>query len=401
MVYLVKTNRRYNMSHVIVAGVGMTKFCKPGQQEPYRVMASKAINIALSDAGLSAVQIQQAYGAYIYGDSTCAQHAFYDVIQSGIPIINVNNNCSSGSTALFLARQAVLSGEVECALAFGFEEMQPGALGSGWNDRESPFDRAVPVLEKFNAPQGPLALQAFGAAGRHYMNQYGVDASIFAKVSAKSRSHAVNNPYSMFTKPLTWQDVMNDKVIYDGYMTRLMACPPTCGAAATIVCSEAFAKRNGISNGVKILAQAMATDTEKSWQDPIYAAGKGMTEMAASQVYNSASISPRDIDVIELHDCFTTNEVINYEALGLCPEGGAEEFIANGDNTYGGKYVIGPSGGLMSKGHPIGATGLAQCTELTWHLRGEAGARQVEGARLALQHNVGLGGAVVVTLYSK
>lgn len=389
------------MSNVIVAGVGMIKFCKPGQQEPYRVMAAKAINEALADAGIQAKQIQQAYGAYIYGDSTCAQHAFYDVIQSGIPVINVNNNCSSGSTALFLARQAVLSGEVDCALAFGFEEMQPGALGSGWDDRESPFDRAVPVLEKFNAPQGPLALQAFGAAGRHYMNKYNVEADIFAKVSAKSRSHAVKNPYSMFTKPLTFEEVLNDKVIYDGYMTRLMACPPTCGAAATIVCSEAFAKKQGITNGIKILAQSMATDTEKSWQDPIYAAGKGMTEMAAQQVYNSAGISPEDIDVIELHDCFTTNEVISYEGLGLCPEGGAEEFIANGDNTYGGKFVIGPSGGLMSKGHPIGATGLAQCTELTWHLRGQAGDRQVEGAKLALQHNVGLGGAVVVTLYGK
>ncbi|NQY89502.1 MAG: lipid-transfer protein [Colwellia sp.] len=389
------------MSHVIVAGVGMTKFCKPGQQEPYRVMAAKAINIALADAGIQANKIQQAFGAYIYGDSTCAQHAFYDVIQSGIPIINVNNNCSSGSSALFLARQAVLSGEVDCALAFGFEEMQRGALGSHWNDRESPFDRTTPVLAEYEAPQGPLALRAFGAAGRHYMNKYGVDADIFAKVSAKSRSHAVRNPYSMFTNPLTYEEVLNDKVIYDSYMTRTMACPPTCGAAATIICSERFAAKNGIANSVKILAQAMATDTEKSWQDPIYAVGKGMTERAAQQVYNKAGINPEDIDVIELHDCFTTNEVITYEGLGLCPEGGAAEFIANGDNTYGGKYVIGPSGGLMSKGHPIGATGLAQCTELTWHLRGQAGDRQVEGAKLALQHNVGLGGAVVVTLYGK
>jgi acetyl-CoA acetyltransferase len=389
------------MSHVIVAGVGMIKFCKPGQQQPYRVMAAQAINQALSDAGIAAAHIQQAYGAYIYGDSTCAQHAFYDVIQSGIPIFNVNNNCSSGSSALFLARQAVLSGEVDCALAFGFEEMQAGALGSHWDDRESPFDRAEPVLAQFEAPQGPLALRAFGAAGRHYMNKYDVEADIFAKVSAKSRSHAVRNPYSMFTKPLTYEDVLSDKVIYDGYLTRTMCCPPTCGAAATIVCSAAFAAKHGINSGVKILAQAMATDTEKSWQDPIYAIGKGMTEQAAQQVYNKAGINPEDIDVIELHDCFTTNEVITYEALGLCGEGGAAEFIANGDNTYGGKFVVGPSGGLMSKGHPIGATGLAQCTELTWHLRNQAGARQVAGARLALQHNVGLGGAVVITLYGK
>lgn len=387
------------MTNVRVAGVGMIPFCKPGHHEPYRVMAAKAIRLALTDAGLEAKSIGQAYGAYIYGDSTCAQHAFYDVCQSGIPVINVNNNCSSGSTALFLARQAVLSGQVECALAFGFEEMQPGALGSHWEDRESPFERLNPVLQQFNAPQGPIALRAFGAAGRHYMDKYQVGAEIFAKVAEKSRRHAINNPYSMFSSPLIYQQVLDDKVIYDNYLTRLMACPPTCGAAATIVCSEQFARQHGIASQVKILAQSMATDTEISWQDPIYAVGKAMTQQAAQQVYHDAGISPNDIDVIELHDCFTPNEVITYEALGLCPEGEAAQFIANGDNTYGGQFVIGPSGGLMSKGHPIGATGLAQCTELTWHLRGQAGNRQVEGARLALQHNVGLGGAVVVTLY--
>ncbi|MCT8987592.1 thiolase family protein [Shewanella phaeophyticola] len=149
------------MNKVRVAGVGMIPFCKPSQQPPYRVMAAEAITLALADAGLHAKTIGQAYGAYIYGDSTCAQHAFYDVIQSGIPIINVNNNCSSGSTALFLARQAVLSGQVECALAFGFEEMQPGALGSNWQDRESPFERLDPVLQQFNAPQGADCITCF------------------------------------------------------------------------------------------------------------------------------------------------------------------------------------------------------------------------------------------------
>jgi len=387
------------MTAVRVAGVGMIPFCKPGHHQPYRVMAAKAIRLALTDANLDAKLIEQAYGAYIYGDSTCAQHAFYDVIQSGIAIINVNNNCSSGSTALFLARQAVLSGQVDCALAFGFEEMQPGALGSHWTDRESPFERLDPVLQQFNAPQGPIALRAFGAAGRHYMDQYHVGADIFAKVAEKSRRHALQNPYSMFSTPLTYQQVLDDKVIYDSYLTRLMACPPTCGAAATIVCSEQFARKHGITSKVNIIAQAMATDTELSWQDPMYVVGKGMTQRAAEQVYHQAGIGPADIDVIELHDCFTPNEVITYEALGLCAEGGAAELIANGDNTYGGQYVIGPSGGLMSKGHPIGATGLAQCTELTWHLRGQAGNRQVDNAKLALQHNVGLGGAVVVTLY--
>ncbi|UJF20521.1 thiolase C-terminal domain-containing protein [Shewanella sp. OMA3-2] len=387
------------MTKVVIAGVGMMPFCKPGQHQPYRVMAANAIHLALADAGINAKQIQQAFGAYIYGDSTCAQHAFYDVIQSGIPIININNNCSSGSTALYLARQAVMSGEVECVLAFGFEEMQPGALGSHWQDRESPFTRIEPVLSQFNAPDGPIALRAFGAAGRHYMDKYNVTSDIFAKVAVKSRRHAMNNPYALLKMPLCAEQVLADKVIYDGYLTRLMACPPTCGAAAVIVCSDKFARQHGVSTKVRILAQAMATDNQDSWQDPINAVGRSMTQMAAKQVYNTAGISPLDVDVIELHDCFTPNEVITYEALGLCAEGEAERLITQGNNTYGGQFVIGPSGGLMSKGHPIGATGLAQCAELVWHLRGDAGNRQVINAWLALQHNVGLGGAVVVTLY--
>lgn len=387
------------MSRVIVAGVGMTQFQKPGKHQPYRVMAANAIKMAVEDAGITANQIEQAFAAYIYGDSTSGQHAFYDVIQSGIPVINVHNNCSSGSSALYLARQAVLSGEVECALAFGFEEMQPGALVSHWDDRESPFERVEPIYTQFNVPKGPIALRAFGSAGRHYMDKYNVDASLFAKVAVKSRAHAINNPYSLFNKSLTVADVLNDKVIFDDYLTRTMACPPTCGAAAAVICSESFAKRNGITHGVKILAQTMATDTQTSWQNPIASVGSDMTKRAASKAYDIAGVGPDDIDVVELHDCFTPNEIINYEALGLCPEGAAIELVEKNDNTYGGKFVIGPSGGLMSKGHPIGATGLAQCAELCWHLRDQAGKRQVTGARLALQHNIGLGGAVVVTIY--
>jgi acetyl-CoA acetyltransferase len=398
-----KGQRRKNMSgKAFVAGVDMVKFCKPGTQEPYRVMASKAIKGALKDAGIEVGSIQQAYGAYIYGDSTCAQYAFYDVGMTGIPIINVNNNCSSGSTALFLARQAVQSGAVDCALAFGFEEMQPGVLGSAWTDRESPFDMFQKNLDSMgNYPEGPMTLRTFGAAGAYYMEKYGAKPDIFAKVSVKSRSHAVNNPYSLFTAPLTVEQVLGDKVVYGDYLTRLMCCPPTCGAGAAVICSEAFAKKNGITKLVEIVAQAIATDTKATWDNPINLVGADMTRRGAELVYAQSGIGPKDVDVIELHDCFTTNEVITYEGLGLCPEGGATKFVDDGDNTYGGKYVINPSGGLMSKGHPIGATGLAQCTELVWQLRGEADKRQVKGAKVALQHNLGLGGAVVVTMYKK
>lgn len=388
------TNKAY------VAGVDMVKFKKPGEHEPYRVMASKAIKGALKDAGIAIDQVEQVYGSYIYGDSTCAQHALYDVGMTGIPVINVNNNCSSGSTALYLARQAVQAGVTDCALAFGFEEMQPGALGSHWDDRESPFDGLTENLSRLgDYDEAPLALRLFGSAGLYYMDKYDAKPDIFGKVSVKTRSHAVKNPFSLFTDSLTLEQVMGEKVLFGGYLTRLMCCPPTCGAAAAIVCSEAFAKKHGIGDLVEIVGQAMTTDTPQSKDNPIDLVGADMTRRAAEQVYQQSGLGPEDVDVVELHDCFTINEVITYERLGLCPEGEATKFIEDGDNTYGGKFVVNPSGGLMSKGHPIGATGLAQCTELVSQLRGKAEKRQVEGAKVALQHNLGLGGAIVVTMY--
>ena len=391
------------MTQAHIIGVGMIPFAKPGKQEAYEVMAGKAIRNALADAGIDLDDVQQAYASYVYGDSTCGQTALYGVGMTGIPVINVNNNCSSGSTALFLVRQAVQSGAVECALAFGFEEMRPGAVGSAWDDRTSPlalFDRKLNELAP-NAPDAPIALRVFGSAANEYLAKTGANPDIFAKVAVKTRSHAIRNPYAIFTEPLTVEEVMNAPKIYPDHLTRLEACPPSCGAAAVLVASPAFAKKRGIVDTVAIRGQAMATDRPQSFTSAINLVGADMTRNAARIAYEQAGVGPGDIDVVELHDCFTPNEVITYEGLGLCGTGEAEAFINRGDNTYGGKYVVNPSGGLMSKGHPLGATGLAQCTELVWQLRGKADKRQVEGARLALQHNLGLGGAVVVTIYEK
>jgi len=182
-----------------------------------------------------------------------------------------------------------------------------------------------------------------------------------------------------------------------------MACPPTCGAAAAVIVSESFARKHGLDTTVRIRAQSMTTDVPAVFdaRDMREVVGATMARNAANQVYEAAGIGPDDIKVAELHDCFAQNELISYEALGFCPRGGAEKFVLDGDNTYGGAVVTNPSGGLLSKGHPLGATGLAQCTELVEQLRGNAGARQVEGASLALQHNLGLGGACVVTLYER
>jgi acetyl-CoA acetyltransferase len=244
-----------------------------------------------------------------------------------------------------------------------------------------------------------VAIRCFGAAGDYYLKKYDAKAEIFARVAVKTRSHAVHNPYSLFSETLSEEEVLDSPELYGGYLTRLMSCPPSCGAAAAIVCSDAFASRYAISNGVEIIGQAMTTDTPETWTDPIELTGADMTRRAAHQAFEEAGLGPESVQVVELHDCFTPNEVITYEALGLCAEGEATRFIADGENTYGGSFVVNPSGGLMSKGHPIGATGLAQCFELCSQLRGNGGARQVEDAQIALQHNLGLGGAAVVTMY--
>jgi len=389
---------------VYVAGVGMIPFTKPGANLPYPQMAAQATQAALTDAGIGYEHMQQAYVGYVYGDSTAGQRALYEVGMTGIPVVNVNNNCSTGSTALFLARQAVASGAADCVLALGFEHMSPGALGAVFTDRPSPFDRfdeATDVLVGHS--EIPLALRYFGGAGLAHMQQYGTKLETFAAIRAKASRHAANNPLALFRKEVTTEEVMASPMLWDGVLTRLMACPPTCGAAAAVICSDAFAQKHGLNRSVRIKAQAMTTDKPVTFdaQDMREVVGFSMARDAAQQVYAQAGIGPQDVDVVELHDCFAQNELITYEALGLCPLGGAEKFVLDGNNTYGGQVVTNPSGGLLSKGHPLGATGLAQCTELVQQLRGQAGARQVADARLALQHNLGLGGACVVTLYER
>jgi acetyl-CoA acetyltransferase len=390
--------------NVQVVGVGMIPFTKPGTSEPYPVMGARAARGALDDAGVDYRLVQQAYVGYVYGDSTSGQAAVYGVGLTGIPVFNLNNNCSTGSSALFLARQAVESGVVECALALGFEQMQPGALKSAWSDRPSPMDRFGETMIDLQGwdDTAPRAAQFFGGAGRDYMQRHGIRRDTFGRISVKARQHAARNPFAVFRNTVTLDEVMASPAVFDP-LTRLQCCPPTCGAAAAIVCSEEFARKHGLDTRVRIAAQAMTTDTASTFdsKDMRRVVGYDMSRAAATQVYEAAGVSPDDLDVVELHDCFTANELITYEALGLTPEGTAEKFIVDGDNTYGGRVVTNPSGGLLSKGHPLGATGLAQCAELVWQLRGQADQRQVEGARLALQHNLGLGGACVVTLYEK
>lgn len=389
---------------VYVAGVGMIPFTKPGASEAYHVMGARAARAALEDAGIDYRLVGQAYVGYVYGDSTCGQAALYGVGLSGVPVVNVTNNCATGSTALFLARQAVQSGVVDCALALGFEQMTPGALKSAFPDRPTPMAQFVDTMKSLQGFEegAPRAAQFFGGAGRAHMEEFGTRPETFAKISVKARKHAAHNPFALFRTAVTEEEVMASPAIYDP-MTRLQCCPPTCGAAAAFVCSLAFAKKHGLDMRVAILAQSMTTDTASTFEDRDMrkVVGYDMSAAASKAVYEVAAVGPEDVQVVELHDCFTANELITYEALGLTPRGTAEKFIVDGDNTYGGRVVTNPSGGLLSKGHPLGATGLAQCAELVWQLRGDAQARQVDGARHALQHNLGLGGACVVTMFGR
>jgi len=390
---------------VYVIGVGMTKFEKPGRREDwdYPDMARESGTKALADAGIEYSDVEQAYVGYVYGESTSGQRAVYELGMTGIPVVNVNNNCSTGSTALFLAAQAVRSGTAECALALGFEKMQPGSLGATFTDREQPMMRHMDLLAEISEVRFPPAPWMFGAAGREHMEEHGSEQVHFAKIGEKNHRHSVNNPYAQFQDEYTLDEILDSPTIYEP-LTKLQCSPTSDGSGAAILASEGYVDRHGLADrAVEIVGQAMTTDFESSLstrkaKDVI---GFDMNVKASRAVYEQAGLGPEDFQVIELHDCFSANELLLYEALGLCEEGEAPALIEAGDNTYGGKWVINPSGGLISKGHPLGATGLAQCAELTWQLRGEADARQVDDVDACLQHNIGLGGAAVVTAYRR
>ena len=390
---------------VYVVGVGMTKFEKPGSRAwDYPDMAKESATKALQDAGIAYEIVEQAVVGYCYGESTCGERALYGLGMTGIPIYNVNNNCSTGSTALFMAKQFIEGGIADCVLALGFEKMEKGSLGAKYMDRINPMDKHIALMADLRgfAPAPPAA-QMFGNAGREHMERYGTTALQFAKIGWKNHKHSVNNPYSQFQDEYSLEAILGAPMVYEP-LTKLQCCPTSDGSGAAILASADFVKQHGLeSKAVEILGMAMATDFSSTFSERscIKMVGSDLSKAAAHKVYEQSGLGPENVDVVELHDCFSCNELITYEALGLCPEGKGGEFVDAGANTYGGKVVVNPSGGLISKGHPLGATGLAQCAELNWQLRGEADKRQVPGAKVALQHNLGLGGAAVVTMYRR
>lgn len=390
---------------VYVVGVGMTKFEKPGVRAwDYPDMAKESGTKALEDAGIPYEDVEQAVVGYCYGESTSGQRSVYGLGLTGIPVYNVNNNCATGSTALFLGKQLIAGGIADCVLALGFEKMEKGSLGVKYTDRVNPLDRHVNTMVKLRGFEAsPVAPQIFGNAGREHMERYGTKPEQFAKIGLKNHRHSVNNPYSQFQDEYTLEEILAAPMVHEP-LTKLQCCPTSDGSGAVVLASEEFVRRHSLEGkAVEIMGQAMVTDTPETFEQKssIMLIGSEMTRRAAQKVYEETGVGPEDVDVIELHDCFSTNELITYEALGLCAEGEGGKLIDEGAVTYGGRVVVNPSGGLISKGHPLGATGLAQCSELSWQLRGQADARQVPGAKVALQHNIGLGGAVVVTMYRK
>ena len=378
---------------VYVIGVGMTMFERC--ERDVRELTHEAGTQALTDANLAFDQIEQAFCGYVNGMSTLGQQCVYNIGMTGIPVYNVNNNCSTGSTALFLGYNAIRFGQNECVLALGFEKMQKGPL-------ENQLQGLEAVAKETAEKKGPpIAARMFGDGGRDHMEKYGTKKETFAKIAVKNHRHSVNNPRAQYRQDFSLDEVLASRMVYDP-LTILQCCPTSDGAAAAVLVSEDYLKAHPHPAAIEILSMAMATDKFEDFsRSRIGMVGMGMTERAAKTVYEESGLGPKDVQVIELHDCFSTNELITYEGLGLAKEGEGEKLVEDNACTYGGRWVVNPSGGLLSKGHPLGATGLAQCAELVWQLRGQADKRQVDNVRAALQHNLGLGGAGIVAMYAR
>ncbi|KAI1417959.1 thiolase-like protein [Hypoxylon sp. FL1857] len=389
---------------VYVLGVGMTKFIKPRGKVDYTELGFEAGVKAMLDAHINYDDVEQGIACYCYGDSTCGQRVFYQFGMTQIPIVNVNNNCSTGSTGLSMARNTIAHGGADCILVIGFEKMMRGSLQSFFNDRENPTGTSGKLMvETRGRTNAPGAAQMFGNAGREYMEKFGAKLEDFAEIARVNHAHSVKNPYSQFQDVYTLDQILQAPMIHSP-LTKLQCCPTSDGGGAAVLVSQEFldARPHLRDQAVLIAGQCMATDSPRLFsRSAIDLVGFDMSRRAAETALKEARVRPADVQVVELHDCFSANELVTLDALGLCEPGKAHEMVRRGDITYGGKYVVNPSGGLISKGHPLGATGIAQCAELVWHLRGWANNRKVSGTRYALQHNLGLGGAVVVTVYSR
>lgn len=366
------------MAASAVLGVGMTPFGK-FPETTLVDLAAEAAHRALRDAGIAPAQVQCAFFATalagrFLGDSTVGQNALWEVGIHRVPVVNVENACTSGSTAFVLACNAVASGQAEVALALGAEKMSVPGLGL--------VDSGATELD---TQLGMVAPASFALRAVRHMAEFGTTAEQLAAVAVKNRRHAGLNPLAQFRAPLTLAEVLAGPMIVDP-LTRLQCCPNADGAAAAVVCSPAAARRLGRARAVTVDAAILCTGDYGNPQDLV----RWETDYRGCRLaYEAAGAGPGDLDVVECHDAFSIAEVLHYEALGLCPPGEGGRLAAAGATALGGRVPVNPSGGLLSRGHPPGATGLAQVFEIVTQLRGEAGPRQVAGARRGLAHCMG------------
>jgi acetyl-CoA acyltransferase len=372
------------MDEVYVAGVSMLKFGRYPDKDVPELGGTAALQ-ALDDAGLGMRDVQfLAAGCLFQANAMVGQRILQEIGQTGIPVVNVANACATGSTAFREAWLQVAAGECDVALAVGVEQMgKMGLLGGGGGGSGIRTEGVI---------GSGLMPAVFGQAGMEHMRKYGTTQAQFAKVAVKNHAHSVKNPLSQYQVETPLEQVLGARVV--AYPNTLyMCCPTGDGAAAAVLVSSKKARQLGAK--VKVLASVLTSDPYTD-RDLTFPDVSTVTRIAAKQAWEKAGIGPEDLDLVELHDCFATAELLHYENLGLCKDGEAGRLIDEGETAWGGRIPVNVSGGLLSKGHPLGATGIANVYEITQHLRGSAGARQVEGARIGLAHVIGLGSACTI-----
>jgi acetyl-CoA acyltransferase len=379
------------MSDVYVMGIDMIKFGRfPERSVPQ--LGAEAALLALDDAGVAIQDVEALYsGNLMQAAAMVGQRILQEIGQTGIAVTNSSNACATGATAFREGWTAIKAGIYDLVLVVGVEQLgKAGLLGGGGGARGIPKEG---LLGSGTMPA------VFAEAGMEHTRKYGTTFEQFAKVSVKNHHHSVKNPKSMYQKETPLDMVMNAEMIaYPN--TKLMCSVNVDGAAAAVLASESKARELGMGRAVRVKASVLTSDpfTER---DLVMPDVNTCTRGAARQAYEMAGVGPGDLDLVELHDCFATAEILHYENLGLCADGEAGKLIDEGETAHGGRIPVNVSGGLLSKGHPLGATGVANIYEVSTHLRGEAGGRQVEGARLGLTHVIGLGSACGIHILEK
>jgi acetyl-CoA acetyltransferase len=379
------------MRDVAIVGANMIKFGRYPDKDVVQ-LASEATIGALKNAGVSIKDIEVVVSGNLYqSNAMIGQRIMKEIGATGVPVVNVSNACATGSTAFREAWMSVASGAYDVALAIGSEQMgKMGLLGAGGGG-----DRAYSTEGVMGTGLMP---GVFGQAGVEHMRKYGTTQEQFAKIAVKNHEHAVNNPYAQYQKETPLEDVLNARVV-SWPNTVLMCCPTGDGAAAIVLMSAEKAKQ--YTTKPLWVAASVLTSDPYTPRNPTMFDINTVTRIAAKEAYKKAGIGPEDLSQVELHDCFATAELLHYENLGLCPDGEAGRLIDEGATKIGGKIPVNASGGLLSKGHPLGATGVANIVEIVWHLRGEAGGRQVEGSKVGLAHVIGLGSACTINIIKK